>query len=163
MSRQDVINELRALGYDGPVSFTKGRLEELLAEMRVPPPQAESASTMPDTADEGAFPEEAGAPPPPGRKPKGRKESVSSEDPFIREASFETLTTDHDFQVRQDRGWYHFIAKVTNPETGEWWVEAYGGEGKHRQFRSFRPERIKRRAHNGAIVQRTSRYGKDEE
>lgn len=176
MSRQQVIEELRSRGYDGPVSFTKGRLEEMLAEFPALGEEEDvsltelQADIVQDFFNELDEAEDVGAGDPPpapepklGPKPRGKNRATPSPDPYVREPVFETLTPDFDFQVRQDRGWYHFLNRVTNPDTGEWWLEAFGGEGKHKQFRCFRPERLKRRAHNGAIVQRKSRYGKNEE
>jgi hypothetical protein len=37
---------------------------------------------------------------------------------------------------------WHFVAHVTNRETGETWVEVVGGRAGDRSVRSFRPDQL---------------------
>ncbi len=43
---------------------------------------------------------------------------------------------------RETRANYTFVAHVTNPETGEEWIELCGGKAGESRIRSFRPETI---------------------
>ena len=60
-------------------------------------------------------------------------------------------------RIKDDAGWYHFLALVTDPRTGEQWVDGYGGEGRGEgataAHRSFSLDRL-RRDRRGNIVTR---------
>lgn len=84
-----------------------------------------------------------------------RKSSKVAESRFTKEPTFEDLDPGREFQVKGEPGWFAFISLVTDPATGDQWVDAYGGPrwGKNEiaAHRSFGLDRIKRRA-NGKIV-----------
>lgn len=68
---------------------------------------------------------------------------------FLRAGEYENLNNSVSFRVTGDSGWYHFIALVTDPDTGEQWVDGYGGEGRGQfataGYRSFHLHRLRRR------------------
>ena len=76
---------------------------------------------------------------------------------FTREDSYEDLDKRVSFRVTTDSGWYHFLALVTHPETGEQWVDGYGGEGRGKDHqashRSFHLHLLKR-DRSGRVVTR---------
>jgi hypothetical protein len=164
VNRGDVIAALKASGYDGPVSYTKGRLEELLAgrgsssaPVAQPPPPAGGPEPGTDTP----------APKVGGRR-GGKKAITPRPSRFVREDSWEyspghVLDTEHDFQVDGEGGWFHFIAKVTNPRHGHWWIDAYGGTSGHGQFRAFRPERLRRLPSGTIKIRKHKKVKKTEE
>lgn len=117
MTRAEVIRELRERGYNGPVSRTLVELQEALRRVRAAGP-----ATTPAT----------------GAEPAKRRDSH-----LDRLLDWGGLDRSLEFQVTDEPGWFHFMAHVTNVNTGDHWVDAYGGAGKHRRHRAFRVERIK--------------------
>ncbi|MBU6233533.1 MAG: hypothetical protein KJS64_04715 [Acidobacteria bacterium] len=43
---------------------------------------------------------------------------------------------------RETRSNYSFVAHVTNPETGDEWIELCGGKAGESRIRSFRPDTV---------------------
>jgi hypothetical protein len=82
-------------------------------------------------------------------------------DRFLKEPeglAHEGLSPAVSFQVTSEPGgWFHFLALVTDPRTGDQWVDAYGGTGRGEfhtaAHRSFRLDDIRRRA-NGKVITR---------
>jgi len=79
---------------------------------------------------------------------KRRQATVQRPSPFIRVPEYEGLTPAVDFQVKNEPGWFHFIAFVVNPVNGNEWIDAYGGTTSGQKqwlaYRSFHATRIKR-------------------
>lgn len=130
MKRNEVVDQLRAMGYDGPVSYTKERLLEIVQSLEAPAagqPLQEPPSVPPATT--------------------GR---------YIREPQYENLNRLLEFRVTGEVGaWFNFHALVTDQETGRQWVDCYGGTKRHASTRSFFTDKIIRR--NGVIITRSCR------
>jgi hypothetical protein len=137
MTKRDIILELRRYGYEGPVSYSRDKLLELLRGVRdvrkVELPQAQAPA------------DETGA------------------EHKVKVFSYEDLTPDLEFQVTGEPGaWFRFHAHVTNTKTGEEWIDAAGGTKYHQMFRAFHVGRI-RRKRSGEIKTRPCRRAVDEE
>jgi hypothetical protein len=68
-------------------------------------------------------------------------------DPFVRTPSTTSpkrLVAGQECAIRGERGRFRFLAEVTNPRTGETWVDVYGPAGHAPALRSFDPARITR-------------------
>lgn len=136
-TRTDVITQLRGAGYEGPVSYSKGRLLEILSGLA-----PAVGSTTPPAASPG---HEKTTEQPPKRtgRSRGRTGTVRP-DRFDRSYEWEGVTPAHDIQVSGEPGWYHFMSLTTNPATGESWLDAYGGAHGHASFRAFALKRVRR-------------------
>lgn len=154
-SRAEVVQQLRDAGYDGPVSYTKARLEEILLSTASPTVADNPPATGPVDTETGSQE--------PSRGRRGRRQPYGVPDPFERWPSWgDHLHRGVEFRVVDEGGWFRFLNLVRNPRTGEYWVDAVGGNGKHHQSRSFRPERIKM-GKNGKPVTRKARHNKTED
>jgi len=49
-----------------------------------------------------------------------------------------------ELSIQGERGRFHFLRHVYNPELDVEWIDLIGGKNGVREFRSFRPERVKR-------------------
>lgn len=117
LSRQQVLVELEDLGFDKPTGHRSTRyLRDTLRTLRT----SGRASVQDDQ----------------GQGTTGMLNGLS------KEPEWGGLDSTMEFRVSGEAGWFRFLAHVVNPRTGNDWVDAYGGDGKHVQFRSFDPRRI---------------------
>lgn len=49
-----------------------------------------------------------------------------------------------ELSIQGERGRFHFLRHVYNPAIDVEWIDVVGGKRGVREFRSFRPERVKR-------------------
>lgn len=61
----------------------------------------------------------------------------------IRKGSFGKIVQGDEVKVKGERGQFTFLSHVTIPDTGEEYVDVYGGANGHLMFRSFDPSRVK--------------------
>jgi len=147
MNRAEVLEALRATGYTGPTSYTKTRLLEMLEERSgVEPPEGGVATPEKRTQ---------------GPRRAGKRTTAPNPDPFVRVDRWDGLDRTRDFRVNVTGGWFRFVAHVTNPETGESWVDCL--DVKRRKSRCFRPEVVKRKAGDVIVSRPTQLRRKDEE
>lgn len=80
-----------------------------------------------------------------------KKKAVKEDDPSIHWIRSETymvhnrhLVRGTELSIQGERGRFKFVQHVHNPELDVEWVDVIGGKRGVKEFRSFRPERIKR-------------------
>jgi len=61
----------------------------------------------------------------------------------VHSSQWNKLANGDSVRVKGERGQFTFIRHVSVQETGEEWVDVYGGANGHLMFRSFVPSRVK--------------------
>ncbi len=61
----------------------------------------------------------------------------------IHSAQWNKLASGDSVRVKGQRGQFTFIRHVSVKETGEEWIDVYGGANGHMMFRSFVPDLVK--------------------
>lgn len=139
MTRTEVLEALRASGYDGPVSYTKLKLEELLGE-RTAGPQAPVTNAEVEQAHRDL--EEAEKP---GRtKVRGRNAVVTAV-PFDNEETtsfYGSIKHGDDCKISGEvRAKFKFV-RYYKSDTQEY-VEVRGGKSGHVRTRCFKPDLLR--------------------